>query len=232
MHFEDHPSACLAPLWVRLLSFRRMEKIDYKKALSAFYRASAKQVVDVDVPKMRFLMIDGHGDPGVAAEYKAALEALYPVAFGLKFLAKKGDLAIDYGVMPLQGLWWADDMNDFINGRRDRWLWTLMIMQPEFISEAMFEEVCANVRAKKAPGRLGDIRLDGFDEGPAAQILHVGPYSEEGPTIQRIHEHIESHGHQLSGKHHEIYLGDPRKSAPERLKTILRQPWSAEKEPN
>jgi hypothetical protein len=140
-------------------------------------------------------------------------------------MIKKSETAIDYTVMPLEGLWWADDMSDFTKNNRDAWLWTAMIMQPEYVTRSLFEDAKAQVAKKKYLPLLGDIRFAKFHEGKAAQIMHVGPYSEEGPTIKKIHNIISEQGGELSGKHHEIYLSDPRKSAPEKLKTILRQPF-------
>ena len=201
-------------------------KVDYKKALKTLYGPTARAVVMVDVPAMNFLMIDGQGSPGDSEAYQQALEALYPLAYTLKFMLKRSASAVDYGVMPLEGLWWADDMDDFIAGRRERWKWTLMIMQPEFISGDMVETALAEVARKKNPPALPGVRFERFEEGPAAQILHIGPYADEGPTIQAIHKCIADAGHRLSGKHHEIYLGDPRRSAPEKLKTVLRQPYA------
>jgi hypothetical protein len=200
-------------------------KVDYKKTLKTLYGPSARAVVMVDVPAMNFLMIDGQGSPGESETYREAVEALYPMAYTLKFMLKRSASAIDYGVMPLEGLWWADDMGDFIAGRRERWKWTLMIMQPEFITTDMVATARAEVARKKNPPALPGVRFECFAEGSAAQILHIGSYADEGPTIQAIHQSIADAGHRLSGKHHEIYLGDPRRTAPEKLKTILRQPF-------
>lgn len=201
-----------------------MSKIDLKKELKSFYSASSKKVEFVDVPPMNFLMVDGKGDPGKVIAYRQAIEALYAVAYTVKFAVKKGPSAIDYVVPPLQGLWWADDMSDFITGKRDNWQWTLMIMQPEWVTA---ETVAAGIETagqKKDLPSLPLLRFDGYSEGAAAQVLHVGPYADEGPTIKRLHDSIEERGFKLGGRHHEIYLSDPRRAAPERLKTIIRQP--------
>ncbi|MCG8603911.1 GyrI-like domain-containing protein [bacterium] len=201
-----------------------MTKIDFKKDLKLFYNPSKKEVTVVDVPQMIFLMIDGKGDPNTE-DYQSAVETVFSVSYALKFMIKKSETDIDYTVMPLEGLWWADDMSDFTTGNCDAWLWTAMIMQPEYVTRPLFEEAKAQVAKKKYLPLLGDLRLTKFHEGKAAQIMHIGPYSEEGPTIEKIHNLISEHGGELCGKHHEIYLSDPRKTAPEKLKTILRQPF-------
>jgi hypothetical protein len=200
-----------------------MTKIDYKKELKHLYKPSAKKIEQVDVPTFNYLMIDGKGEPGGTA-YTQAVETLYPVAYTLKFMVKRGDLAIDYGVMPLEGLWWSDNMDDFITRNKTNWQWTMMIMQPDLIKPAMVAEAIAQVRKKKNPPALDLLRFEPFTEGLAAQTLHIGPFSEEGPTIERVHQFIEESGAQLSGRHHEIYLSDIRRAAPEKWRTIIRQP--------
>lgn len=201
-----------------------MKKVDYKKELKHLYAPSAKEISVTDVPAMSFLMVDGKGDPNTANEYKQAVEALFAVAYTIKSMIKKGKQQIDFGVMPLEGLWWVPDMNDFSVERKDEWLWTMMIMQPEIVTKEIVAEAIAVVRKKKNPAALNKIRFEKFDEGKSAQILFFGPYKDEGLTIARLHKHIETLGGKLSGKHHEIYLNDPRKMAPEKLKTIIRQP--------
>ncbi len=203
-----------------------MEKIDFKKQLKHLYGPTAKKVEIVDVPQMNFLMVDGEGNPNTSKSFGDAIEALYPVAYTLKFMVKKGKMAVDYGVLPLEGLWWADDMSAFSTGNKDAWKWTVMIMQPEFITPAMVEEAIQEVARKKKPVSLPLVRFEPFHEGAAAQIMYVGPYSDEGPTIERVHDFIREGGRELAGKHHEIYLGDPRRTAPEKLKTIIRQPMA------
>ena len=200
-----------------------MAKLDFKKELKHLYRASAKKVSLVEVPPMNFLMIDGHGDPNTSPEYAEAIEALYAVAYALKFKVKR-EQGIDYVVMPLEGLWWTDDPAQFDMDNRDIWKWTAMIMQPECVTAEMYRDAVAEVRKKKALSALDKMRFETYYEGLSVQILHIGPYSEEGPTIAKLHNYIEEHGYRLNGKHHEIYLSDPRRTAPERLKTILRQP--------
>jgi hypothetical protein len=199
-------------------------KLDLMKELKPFYAASPAEVVAVDVPPMRFLMIDGRGDPNTSPEYAAAIEALYSVAYTLKFKMKKE--GVDYSVPPLEGLWWADDMSTFGTGDKSAWKWTAMLMQPKMITPDLFAEAVGEVREKKNLPSLSLMRFAEFHEGNAAQILHVGPYSAEEPSIRRVHEFIGGRGGTLTGKHHEIYLGDPRRSAPEKLKTIIRQPFA------
>lgn len=203
-----------------------MAKIDYKKELKHLYQPSVKKVEVADVPQMNFLMIDGQGDPNTSQTFQDAVEALYSLAYTLKFMIKKADVGIDYGVMPLEGLWWVDDMTRFSIEKKNEWKWTLMIMQPELITRELFEEAVEEVRKKKNPVALSKIRFESFSEGKAAQIMYIGPFSEEGPTIEKIHTYIKENGYTLSGKHHEIYISDMRKTAPEKLKTIIRQPMT------
>ncbi len=204
-----------------------MKKIDFKKELKHLYNASAKKASIVEVPKMNFLMIDGEGDPNTAKAYSDAIEALYAVAYTLKFMIKKGAMAIDYGVMPLEGLWWTDHMSQFSADNKDIWKWTAMIMQPELITEKLVGDASDQVEKKKNPPALAKIRFEKFHEGLSAQIMHIGPYSAEEPTITRLHKFIAEQAYKFEGtvqKHHEIYLSDPRRAAPEKMKTIIRQP--------
>lgn len=203
-----------------------MEKIDYKKEFKHLYQPSAKEVEVVEVPQMNFLMIDGEGDPNTSQAFQDALEALYSLAYALKFMIKKGAKGIDYGVMPLEGLWWVDDMAQFSIDKKDEWKWTLMIMQPELVTRELFEGTVEEVRKKKNPVSLSNIRFESFCEGKAAQIVHKGPFSEEGSTIEKVHTFIKENNYNRSGKHHEIYLSDMRKTAPEKLRTIIRQPMT------
>lgn len=204
-----------------------MPKIDFKKELKELYRPSAKAFSIVEVPAMNFLMIDGAGDPNTSQAYQDALQALYGVSYPLKFMSQQ-ELGRDYVVMPLEGLWWAEDMETFTaESDKNAWLWTAMIMQPEWITEDMVERAVARVREKEDSPALEQLRFQVFDEGLSAQILYVGPYADEGPTIARLHAFIAENGYELHGKHHEIYLSDPRRTAPEKLKTVIRQPVRA-----
>jgi hypothetical protein len=201
-----------------------MPKIDFKKELKHLYRPSAKQFEVVDIPEMNFLMVHGHGNPNTAQTYKEAVEALYAVAYKLKFMSKKS-LGNDFVVPPLEGLWWAKDMEAFVIGKKDDWDWTMMIMQPEWITQEIFEEGSALVKKAKNPPALSKMQLQSYDEGLSIQIMHFGSYDDEAPTLAKLHnEFIPKNNYTLSGKHHEIYLSDPRKVKPEKLKTVLRQP--------
>ena len=203
-----------------------MEKIDFKTELKHLYSPSAKKVEIVEVPQMNFLMVDGEGDPNTSKSFSDAIEALYPVSYTLKFMVKKGKMGVDYGVLPLEALWWSDDVSAFSTGKKEAWKWTLMIMQPEFITQNMVEEAKDEVTRKKNPASLPLVRFEAFKEGKAAQIMHIGPFSEEGPTIEKVHLFIKENGSRRVGKHHEIYLSDIRRAAPEKWKTIVRQPMS------
>lgn len=198
-----------------------MSKTDYKKELRHLYHATKEPVV-VDVPPMNFLMIDGSGDPNTTPEYQHAVEALFSVSYALKFKMKKTQ-GVDYVVMPLEGLWWADDLSAFVKDDRAHWKWTMMIMQPDVVPAEMVDEAVAEVREKKQLPALDKLRFERFHEGRAAQVMHIGPFSEEGPTIERLHDFIRERG-ELTGKHHEIYLSDVRRANPKNWKTILRQP--------
>jgi hypothetical protein len=203
-----------------------MAKIDLKKELKQLYNPNARDIVVVDVPAMNFLMVDGEGDPNTSQQYRDAVQSLYTWSYTLKFMIKKGKSGEDYGVMPLEGLWWGDDMNVFVEGKKDRWKWTAMIMQPRYVTRALFEKADEELQKKKKElPALDRVRLESFCEGRSAQIMYLGPYAAEGPTIQRIHAFIKEQGGRLTGKHHEIYLGDPRRTAPEKLKTVIRQPF-------
>jgi len=201
-----------------------LAKIDFKKEMKNIYKPQAKEVVFVDVPMMNYLMIDGQGDPNTSQEYKDSIEALYAVSYTLKFMIKKGPLAIDYGVMPLEGLWWADDMSRFSIDDKNAWKWTSMIMQPEYVTKDLVEQAITQTAKKKNPPALNKLRFESYAEGYSAQILHIGPFADEGPTIKRIHDSIIEAGCENTGRHHEIYLSDFRRTAPEKLKTVIRQP--------
>ncbi len=199
------------------------DKIDLKKTLKSYFNASKKGWEKQTFPAFNYLMIDGQGAPG-GAEYVAALEALYPAAYAVKFFSKI-ELERDYTVPPLEGLWWSDDLDAYVANRRDEWQWTMMIMLPDWITA---EQVSAVVAAKsaKSPGLdLSGVRFAALEEGNCLQHLHLGPFSDEAPKLAALHDEImPDRGVTFNGHHHEIYLSDPRKSAPEKLKTVLRQP--------
>lgn len=179
----------------------------------------------MSVPDMQYLMIDGHGDPNTSPTFGAAIEALYPVAYKLKFASKR-DLDRDYVVPPLEGLWWAEDMDVFTTVRdKSRWDWTLMLMVPDWIDRAMFTAAVEQAAAKNRPVRIDDVRLEVLAERQCVQTLHVGSFDDEADVLAHLHhEFIPAHGLRLAGKHHEIYLSDFRKVAPDKRRTILRQP--------
>lgn len=200
-----------------------MEKIDFKIKLRQLYLSSAKEVVQVDVPTMNYLMVDGEGDPNTSQEYSDAIETLFSVSYATKFMVKKGTLAVDYGVMPLEGLWWADDMSKFLTDDKSNWKWTMMIMQPELVTKEIIDAAISDVSKKKNPTAITRVRFEALTEGTCAQILHIGPFSEEGPTVEKVHQFVDSRGKRI-GKHHEIYLSDIRKADPAKWKTLIRQP--------
>lgn len=200
-----------------------MEKIDFKKELKHLYNPSKKEIVTVDVPKMSFLMIDGKGDPNTAKEYQDSMEALYNVAYTLKFMLK-GEGILDYVVMPLEGLWWVPGMDFSEATDKNSWFWTSMIMKPEQVTDEAFNKAVKQIEEKKEVPYLPKVRLDSYQEGLSAQIMYLGPFADEGPTIERIHAYIEESGYKRRGKHHEIYLSDPRRTKPENFRTVIRQP--------
>lgn len=202
-----------------------MSKIDFKKTLKHLYNPSKKDISVVSVARMNFLMIDGKGNPNTAKAYSLAVETLYAVSYSLKFMIKKSEQKTDYVVMPLEGIWWTEDMADFSIDKKDDWLWTAMIMQPEYVNQELVNTAIKAVKSKKGLLATDKLRFESFNEGKSAQIMYIGPYADETPTIQKIHNYIDGLGGKLSGKHHEIYLSDPRRTAAEKLKTIIRQPF-------
>lgn len=200
-----------------------MEKVDLKRNLKTLYQPAPGKFCFIEVPQMQFLMIDGHGDPNVEPDYQTVVNALYTIAYTLKFAVKKSR-GIDYGVLPLEGLWWVDDGTAFSLLDKERWNWTMMIMQPEWVTAALVEESRAAVAGKIDTAMLDRLRFQVYDEGLSVQTLYLGPYADEGPVIRQMHAFIVEHGHVAGGKHHEIYLSDPRRTAPDKLKTIIRQP--------
>jgi hypothetical protein len=199
-------------------------KVDFKKELKALYNPKTKDFVEVIVPEFKFLMIDGAGNPNTATSYRKAVETLYAVSYKIKFYSKK-QLDKDYIVPPLEGLWWAEDMLTFQSAEKDKWQWTMMIMQPDWINTEIYETCKAIVKKDKNPAALDLMRFERYNEGASLQIMHKGSYDDEAPVLARLHnEFIPQNGFIPNGKHHEIYLSDPRKVAAEKLKTILRQP--------
>jgi hypothetical protein len=200
-----------------------MEKIDLRKQFKDLYSPSRKEFSFVTVPPLQYLCIDGKGNPNTSETYQQVISTLYGLSFTLKFALKKSQ-GLDYTVMGLEGLWWTPDINSFSMEDKDAWQWTMLMMQPDFITPAHFEEARRQLIAK-GKGPLADqTRLERIDEGLCAQILYIGAYDDEPPTIADMHAFIHEHGYELTGKHHEIYLSDARRVAPEKNRTILRQP--------
>jgi hypothetical protein len=199
-------------------------KVDFKKVLKPLYNPPKGIFHIVEVPQMNFLMLDGKGDPNTSLNYQQAVDALYTISYGLKFALKvKG---FDHIVPPLEGLWWMENMSEFSLANKGRWEWTMMIMQPEWVTSEWVEKVRHDSGKKKSNPLLSGVKFDIYDEGLAVQILYTGAYEKEAPTIAEMHKFIQVNEYRMNGKHHEIYLGDPRKTSPERLQTILRQPIS------
>ncbi|HEY4688794.1 MAG TPA: GyrI-like domain-containing protein [Anaerolineae bacterium] len=205
------------------------QKLDLRKQYKHLYQPSAKQATIVDVPEFNFVMIDGVIEPGetpdTSTAFQHAFQALYGTSFTLKFMSKlRKRNPIDYTIMALEGVWWVDS-GQFDFAKKEPWRWTMMMMQPDHITAEMFQEALEQLRTKGRGGpALDHLRLERFHEGPSVQIMHVGPYAEEPATIEKMHAFARENGYQLRGKHHEIYLGDPRRAKPERLKTVLRHP--------
>ncbi|HEX8936830.1 MAG TPA: GyrI-like domain-containing protein [Sphingomicrobium sp.] len=201
-----------------------MEKLDLRKQHKQLYLPAVGRFESITVPPFAYLMVDGEGDPNRATAYRQAVEALYGAAYAVKF-ESKAELKRDYVVPPLEGLWWSDDMNDFVARRKEQWKWTMMIAIPDFIDPAFAQAAIAAAMDKKQQSALGRVRIEVLDEGRVVQTMHLGSYDDEGPLLRRLHEEfLPENGLRPVGKHHEIYLGDPRKTAPEKLKTVLRQP--------
>jgi hypothetical protein len=195
--------------------------------IELLYRATTTPRL-VQVPCLRFLSLDGRGDPTTSPSYAAAVTALYSVSYAAKFDVKKVG-GPNFTVSALEGLWWAEDLSTFLTGDRSHWRWTLMIRQPDAVTDDRLAHLAAEAAAKKSLPAATKLRLICFEEGPAAQVLHLGPYATEASTIAKLHDFIREHGFTFDGhhhKHHEIYLGDPRRSSPDTLRTIIRQPYS------
>lgn len=198
-----------------------MEKVDFRKTLPSYKADRIFRLIDV--PPLAYVMIDGSGDPNTSPIYSRAIEWLYATSYALKFSAK-ASLGRDYVVPPLEGLWWSDNPADFVARRKDKWHWTLMICAPDFITNGMFDTACAKASTKLV-NKPATLRLERLSEGECLQILHVGSYDDEGPVLAKLHdEEMPARGLTFNGHHHEIYLSDPRRTEPSKLKTILRQP--------
>lgn len=206
-------------------------KIDFKKKWKNLYTPPVGKVVEVEVPGIQYLMVEGTGDPNTSQEFKDTYAIIYPVAYTLKFASKANGK--DYVVMPPEALWWADDMNDFLAGKKDNWKWFSIMMIPDFITQDMYQAAVESVKEKKAdelPPTFSKLQFKKYEEGKAAQLMHIGSYSEETENIQKIHQFIEEQGGTFDGQqwgqyHHEIFLSDPRRAKPESMKTVIRQPF-------
>jgi hypothetical protein len=210
-----------------------MKTIDLKNEFKYLYAPSPKKVEIVQVPRLQFAMIDGAiekgSEPGKSPSFAEATQALYSISYTLKFMFKKRkNNAVDYPVMALEGLWWVED-GVFDIAVKDNWFYTLMIMQPELITKEIFDEGLEQVHKKRGDSpSVAQLRLADFEEGLCMQTMHIGPYATEPATVERVRCFALENGYRdrvgLGGKHHEIYLGDPRKADPGRLKTVLRHP--------
>jgi hypothetical protein len=199
-----------------------MAKRDFKKELKHLYGPSTKKFSVVDVPPMNFLMIDAEGNPNNNPAFQEGMEALYGMAYTIKFALKPQ--GVEFVVPPPEGLWWMEDMSEFNLETKDRWQWTMMIMQPDEVTHEIVDAAQGELARKKNPPALSKLRYERHHEGLSVQIMYLGAYADEGPTIARMHEFIRENGYDFNGKHHEIYLGDPRRTTPEKLKTVIRQP--------
>ena len=199
------------------------DRYDVKRELKRLYAPKNTDWALVDVPEQQFLAVDGRGDPNTSPDYARAVEALYPVAYAVKFASKRAGR--DLVVAPLEGLWWADDPEVFTTRAKDSWHWRMLISQPDWITEDAVEEAKRVASAKKDLPTIADVRRHVLHEGTSAQVLHIGPYDDEGPVLARLHgEWLRANGLRMTGPHHEVYVGDPRRTEPAKLRTVLRQP--------
>lgn len=201
-----------------------MTKYDIKRDPKYHYGAKNRTWGLVEVPLQQFIAVEGHGNPNTSADYTAAVEALFTVAYTIKFDSKQ-NLGKDFAVGPLEGLWWADDPSVFVTRDKAAWSWRLMISQPDWVDVAMIERARETAASKKDSPAIADVHHHALEEGICAQLLHIGSYDDEAPVLYDLHHRfVPENGLRLWGLHHEIYLSDPRRTAPDRLRTILRQP--------
>lgn len=201
-----------------------MARFDYTKELPVLYKASAYEVSIVDVPEMKFITVSGTGFSEPSAEFQDAVGALYAVAYTLKFTLRRTAGAGDFAVMPLEALWWTESGKPLEQESRDSWCWTVMIVLPDFVTKTLVNKAVKEAAERKDLPALKQVELERIREGPSAQIKHKGPYAESGPTVKRLHDFIAEQGLKPHGRHHEIYLNDPSRTAPEKIRTIIRQP--------
>jgi hypothetical protein len=203
---------------------KKAQKLDFKKEYKSLFSPSAKEPEIIEVPAFKYIMIDGQGDPNTSEKFSDKIQVLYGLSYTIKFMLKLDEKdPFDFTVPPLSGLWCADDMTAYSEGRKHEWKWTLMILMPDRVTLEVFEEGKRKLRKKKNPNFLDQTRLEIYEEGLSAQIMHIGPYAEEAPTIAKLHDFFQDKGYTFSGRHHEIYLSDPRRCQPEKMRTILRQ---------
>ena len=198
-------------------------RYDYRRELGDLYSVGDRPAM-VDVPLLSFLMIDGHGDPDASPTFTEGVDALYAVAYALKFRMRSLPDAIDAAIMPLEGLWWIPDARVWDFDDKSDWDWTLMLAEPDVVTPTLAAETIDAVRTDRGLPALERMRFESLSEGRAAQILHRGPFSAERPTLERLYDFIRAEGSVPVGKHHEIYLSDPQRTAPARMRTIIRQP--------
>lgn len=198
-----------------------MAKIDMKKDMKHLYTAGKEPAI-VTVPEITFIAYDGQGDPNTSKEFQDSMGVIFGLAYTIKFMCK--GMEKDFVVMPLEGLWWTDDMSDFSVANKEIWKWTVMIALPDFIDIGIFNEAKQKLFAKKKLSNIDKARLEKYEDGLSAQILHMGPYAEEQPTIEKLHVFIKEQGYRMHKKHREIYFNSPERVIPEKLKTIIRQP--------
>jgi hypothetical protein len=203
----------------------KTQKLDFKKEYKSLFSPSAKEPEMIEVPAFKYIMIDGRGDPNTSKDFQDKIQVLYGLSYTIKFMLKldKAD-PFDFTVPPLSGLWCADDITAFAEGKKHEWKWTLMILMPDRVTREVFAEGKRRLKEKKNPTFLDLAKFEIYEEGLSAQIVHIGPYAEEGPTIAKLHDFFQGKGYTFNGLHHEIYLGDPRRCKPEKMRTILRQP--------
>ena len=203
----------------------KMAKKDLSKEMQVLYFPPSKEPIEVRVPKMKYLMVDGKGNPNTSEDYKEAIGALYSISYTMKFMLKFSGKKVEHVVMPLESLWWTDKGKNFLTAEKETWNWTAMIAQPDHVTQELVDKAKAElVRKKKEVPVMDKVRLEEWEEGLSAEIMYIGPWSEERPTIERLHKFITDGGHKLRGRHHEIYMSDPRRVKPEKLKTVVRQP--------
>jgi hypothetical protein len=212
-------------LYLGGIKMSKTKKFEFKKEYKTLFKPSAGEAQMVEVPAFKYIMVDGEGNPNTSPEFGEKIQALYGLSYTVKFMMKKdADAPFDFTVAPLSGLWHADDMSVFCEGKYDQWKWTLMILQPDRLTTELFKEAVDTLVKKKNTPFIRDAYLKIYEEGLCAQIMHIGPYSDEAPTIRKLHDFFLENGYTYNGRHHEIYLSDPRRTSPEKLQTILRQP--------